>query len=397
MLESAPGRTEKNMVERTWTLTDVSDATWLENFTIHSSDLNLPEQIRWTVSKRTLRGGLQDGVEIVELDNGDLRFIVLPTRGMGIWKAHYRGMDVGWDAPVRGPVHPKWVNLQDRNGLGWLQGFDEWIVRCGLHSMGAPGLDSWTTAEGESKSTPLTLHGRIANLPAYFLQVTAETEAPYRISLTGRVEESMLFYPRLELRSTITTWPHSNRLLIEDQVTNSGSQPSEMQLLYHCNFGPPLLGDGAGLKAPVLKAAPREPYPAESVRNYRSFEKPGTKHQEEVFFLELAGEGPKRRSLAVLHDAARQKAVAVRFSLDQLPCFTLWKLMGSERDGYVVGLEPGTSYPNLRSLEREQGRVRVLQPGETASFELEIEIHDQAADVSRLIEEVRQLETRRGE
>ena len=27
------------------------------------------------------------GVDIVEIDNGKFRFIVVPTRGMGLWKA----------------------------------------------------------------------------------------------------------------------------------------------------------------------------------------------------------------------------------------------------------------------------------------------------------------------
>ena len=34
-------------------------------------------------------------------------------------------------------------------------------------------------------------------------------------------------------------------------------------------------------------------------------------------------------------------------------------------DGYVTGLEPGTNYPNHRSIEREKGRVPKLQGGQT--------------------------------
>jgi len=384
------------MTEKTWTLTDVSDGTWLETFSASSRDLNLPDDVHWTVSKRTLRGGLQDGVEIVEVDNGDLRFTVLPTRGMGLWKGSYRGMALGWDSPVRGPVHPRWVNLPDREGIGWLQGFDEWIVRCGLYSMGPPGLDRWTSPQGESRSAPLTLHGRIANLPACFLQVRVETESPYGISVIGHVEESMLFYPRIELCSTVTTWPRSNRLLLQDQVRNSGGQPTEMQLLYHCNFGPPLLGAGAGFRAPIARATPRDAYPAEAVRALHTYGKPGSSRQEEVYFMELLGASSHRKTLAVLHDRAREKAVALRFHLSQLPFFTLWKYAGSEQDGYVTGLEPGTGYPNFRSLERERGRLGVLQPGEAASFELEVEAHEQPAGVSLLLEEIRQLQDEHG-
>jgi hypothetical protein len=112
--------------------------------------------------------------------------------------------------------------------------------------------------------------------------------------------------------------------------------------------------------------------------------------------MELIGTGPDQRSLAVLYDAAQQDAVALRFSILELPCFTLWKNTAALRDGYVTGLEPGNSFPNFRTLEREQGRLKDLAPGETAAFGLEIEIRDQAAGVGELLEEIRLLQAEQG-
>src|SRR5437870_5014081 len=129
------------MATETWTLTDVERDVWLESFAVTAAELKLPREVGWSISKRVLRGGLRDGVDVIEVHNGALGFTIVPTRGMGIWKGNYRGLALGWDSPVRGPVHPKFVNLLDRGGLGWLNGFDEWIVRCGLDSNGAPGDD----------------------------------------------------------------------------------------------------------------------------------------------------------------------------------------------------------------------------------------------------------------
>ena len=74
--------------------------------------------------------------------------MVLPTRGMGIWRVTAAGRsgtaDVGWKSPVRGPVHPAFVDLGEPSGLGWLDGFDEFFVRCGLESNGAPDFDAKT-------------------------------------------------------------------------------------------------------------------------------------------------------------------------------------------------------------------------------------------------------------
>ena len=124
------------MPTESWTLTDGEREIWLDSFSKSAKDLQLPPDVTWSISKRTLRGGLRDGVDLIEVHNGALSFKVVPTRGMGIWKGNYRGLALGWDAPVRGPVHPKFVHQEERGGIGWLQGFDEWIVRCGLDSNG---------------------------------------------------------------------------------------------------------------------------------------------------------------------------------------------------------------------------------------------------------------------
>ena len=42
--------------------------------------------------------------------------------------------------------------------------------------------------------------------------------------------------------------------------------------------------------------------------------------------------------------------------------------------GYVTGIEPGTGFPNTRSIEREQGRVPKLEPREYRDFHLAFEI-----------------------
>ncbi len=82
----------------------------------------------------------------------------------------------------------------------------------------------------------------------------------------------------------------------------------------------------------------------------------------------------------------------MRFSTAELPCFTLWKNGFPHEDGYVTGLEPGTNFPNPRSFETEQNRVRQLAAGETVRFELALEFHADAAAVAAAEEGVVQLQ-----
>src|SRR5262249_53473652 len=151
----------------------------------------------WSIRKRTLRGGLRDGIDVIEVHNGALAFTLVPTRGMGLWRGDYRGNALGWRAPLLGPVHPLHVNPADRGGIGWLAGFDERVCRCGLASNGPPGEDVHTDRAGRTHRDQLTLHGRIANQPAHFVEVRVNLDPPHELTVIGHVEEAGLFFPHL--------------------------------------------------------------------------------------------------------------------------------------------------------------------------------------------------------
>jgi hypothetical protein len=94
-------------------LTDTTQRVWVESYEVGPKGVGLGGS--WHIRKTTLRGGPSDGVDLIEVDNGALAFSVLPTRGMGIWKGSYKGMSLGWQSPVRGPVHPSLVNELERD------------------------------------------------------------------------------------------------------------------------------------------------------------------------------------------------------------------------------------------------------------------------------------------
>jgi hypothetical protein len=378
---------------KSWTLTDVRGDVWLESFAAGNDTLRLPTPHDWSLRKRTLRGGLRDGVDLVEVHNGALSFAVLPTRGLGLWRGDYRGLALGWRSPVQGPVHPKFVEQAGRGGLGWLAGFDELLCRCGLASNGPPGEDAWADAHGGSHRDLLTLHGRIANSPAHFVEARVGLDPPYELSVTGEVEEAALFFPQLRLTATYTTVPGSNRVMIHDVVENRSARPAEMQLLYHCNLGPPFLGAGSRVLAPVRELAPLTPRAAEGIDTYEAYLGPTAGFAEQVYAYDPASDA-RGHTLAVLADAAGERAVAVRFNRTELPCFTVWKNTGALEDGYVTGLEPATNYPNFKGFERQQGRVRVLPPGGRWEARWAIEVADTPAGVTALMSEVAQLQAK---
>ena len=237
------------MSAKSWKLTDVGAGIYIEDVEITPAEVGGTAN-GYSVTKKRLRGGLSDGVDLVHVDNGAIAVDVLPTRGMGIWKAYLGDTEIGWKSPVRGPVHPNRVPLMEPGGLGWLDGFDELLCRCGLESNGAPDF-------GEDGQLVYPLHGRIANRPAHKVDLSIDGDSG-EIVVCGEVDEARLFFNKLRLSSQVRTTAGHTSLTITDTVTNISAQDGELELLYHINFGNPLLTPGARVVLPVAKIAPRD-------------------------------------------------------------------------------------------------------------------------------------------
>lgn len=349
-------------------LTDVRAGRWLDEYdSAADQTLLIDDSLR--VRKRRLYGGKSDGVDVIVLQSGTLSVWLLPTRGMGVWKALCGDVDLSWQSPVEFPVHPALVDLQDRGGLGWLNGFNELLCRCGLSFNGPPGVDRRPLPGGGVAESTVTLHGRIANIPAHHVEIEVGGLGE-EVSVIGMVEEASMFGPRMQLSARYTVRKGSEVLEIEDEVVNLGGQPAELELLYHINLGPPLLGHGARVVGPFRTVCPRDVRAAEDVATWNEYRGPTPGYAEQVYFMDFDAEQEAVEPLLI--DPRGQRAFGVRFDPRQLPCFTLWKNTQLEADGYVTGLEPATNYPNFIGFEREQGRVRILQPGDAFQCRLEL-------------------------
>jgi len=343
-------------------LMDAATNHYVESWQISSADLPAFKGPRWVITKFVLRGGKQHGVDVVELDNGEMVITIVPTRGMNILEARCGETVLGWRSPVREVVHPAYVQAESRGGLGWLEGFNELMCRCGLECTGLPGQDAIVDNQGNQTVVTLPLHGRISNCPASRLWVRVETQRPYRLTVGGEVPETRFFGPSYVLRTAVSTVPGSREFTIADEVQNLCATPREMELLYHCNYGPPLLGKGARLVAPVRKLSARDRVALRNIRSWDSFGAPRAGFVEQCYFMTLHSDRRGRTAVALVGPQG-DLAASIRFSVRQLPAFTLWKNTAAEEDGYVTGLEPGTDYPNNRHFERERGRVVRLDAG----------------------------------
>jgi len=346
-----------------------------------------PKQPGWSVHKSVLHGGKQEGVDVIVVNNGKLEFTIVPTRGLGLLSARLGDVRLGWDSPVKEVVHPHYVNLQSRGGLGWLEGFNEWLVRCGLESNGHPGPDRFINNVGDEASMDLTLHGKIANIPASDVEVIIDREPPYRIRIRGRVDERMFYGPKLELETEISTELNANEIRVADTITNRGAAAQEFELLYHANYGRPLLEEGAKFLGAVSRVTPFNEHAAKGIGNFARYAGPTPGFVEQVYCLYPLADA-RGRAWVALQNKAGDRAVSMSFAVQELPYLTLWKNTAAEGEGYVTGLEPGTNFPNNRRIERKLGRVPKLAPGASHRATIDFAIHigtDQVDAVAKRI------------
>jgi hypothetical protein len=378
---------------KSWILTDVEERIYVENWNMTAELSGIGKG--WSVTKTRLKGGLSDGVDLIEVNNGRLSFTVVPTRGMGFWRGSCDGDFIGWESPARLPVNPAFVNLLEQGGLGWLKGFNECVVRCGLNSNGAPGIDRVRDNNGNIAEVMLNLHGYIANIPAFRVEVQVIPGDPAEIVVIGVMEESRCFCPQYRLTTRYSTLVGSNEFKFKDQVLNFADSPTEFMMLYHCNFGRPYLGSDSKLVCPALEVAPRDPRAAEDIDTWDLYRAPEAGYVEQGNYLDLASRADGS-TLAMLRNSAGDKGVVVRWDKTQLPCFCQWKHTAGLNEGYVTGLEPATNYPNPKRFERERGRVVTLQAGQTYTIDMGFQFISDASGVSEIEREVAEVLGGRG-
>ncbi len=372
--------------EKRFVFTNSGDSIQLDSFDLSE---NLPVAISngWQVRLKTLRGGTQEGVQVITLDNGELHVTVVPTRGMSILSVEQTGNGkrvFGWDSPVKELVHPNLMDLESRGGLGWLFGFNEWMTRCGIEFAGHPGTDVMRTNTGDTNELNLTLHGRVGNIPASEVELIINDQPPYDLRLRGVVEERMFYGPQLRLVTEIHMLPKLKQFRLLETIENVGASKQEYQIIYHTNFGSPLLDENAKVVIPAKSVLPMNQHAADSVSSYDTYLRPTQGFVEQVYLVEPWSDDGGMTSV-VIHNAEKELGALMRWSTSSLPYLTIWKNTAALADGYVTGIEPGTGYPFNRRVERHFGRVPQLAAGESVAFELEYSLLSDSREINAAI------------
>jgi len=296
------------------------------------------------------RYGRAEGVKAIEVRTGSgFRFIVLPDRGMDIADAEYCGKSLAWICK-NGIVSS---NYFENGGTGFLRSFTGGLITtCGLTQAGDPGID------GEEV---LGIHGRIAHIPAESYSIDEYWEGDeYIIKVRGQVRETCLYAENLVLRREIICKMGESKLYVKDTVENEGYNETPFMLLYHVNFGFPVVSKDTKL---YTSAESVERWNEDAIKGdgkYDTFQKPTPGYQWQGFLHHMPKD--RDRVYAGLVNESMDFGAYVAYSPKEMPCFNEWKMMGQQ--DYVVGLEPGINIPEGRLKARKNGNLRMLKPGE---------------------------------
>jgi hypothetical protein len=328
-----------------------------------------------------LADGKAEGVKGIRVDTGGgLCFTVLPGRGLDIAAASFRGRALSFLSGT-GITSPGYY---DEPGDSWLRGFFAGLLTtCGIANSGHPTAD---------QGRAFGLHGRVSNAGAEDLAIDQEWQGDeYLIRVKGRVREVMaLAGENLTLTRRLETRLGAKGFTLQDVVENRGFDEQPLMLLYHCNFGFPLLGPNARIVAPVRGVEPRD----EQARAERGVEEalvfpaPIPNYKEKVFFLDLAADRQDRTFVGLANPDVGDGTplgLVLRFNRRELPAFTVWK--NPLRGFYVLGLEPGTVGPLGRGTLRERGELPMLAGQSSYSLKIEFQVLDTAEELKALEKE----------
>lgn len=311
--------------------------------------------------------GRQRGMRVADVSTGSgLRYTVLLDRAMDLGAADFAGKALAWLHPaLGGPA------LYEPQGAGWLRTFGGGLVTtCGLSHFGQPADDL---------GVHYGLHGRISHIAAEQVQVTQEWRGDdYVLQVAGQTRQAVLFGENLLLKRTIATALGATSFTITDTVRNEGFRSSPHMLLYHCNFGFPVVSPDSELLLAGGSARPRDAAAEAGLPNLRRFQSPDPGFGEQVFLHQPETDRHGFVSAAIVNRALGFGAY-VRYRAAELPCLAQWKMLGA--GDYVCGLEPATHCSAPRTRLREEGRIRYLAPGEEISYMLEIGVLDGAAAI----------------
>ena len=285
-----------------------------------------------SIRRYTLSEGREKGLDVLDCDNGKIRFLLNVSKACDIMQLYHEGQNISFISK----------NGFTKRETPFLRRFEGGMLyTCGLDSVG--GRDGFE------------LHGTLHNIPAEIIRAECNENG---ITVEAIIRDTALFGKNLVLKRKIFTAIGGDSVTLEDTLVNEGYKTEEYCLLYHINVGYPMLDDGVKVIADVESYTPRTAWAKQNEATMYEMNASTPNQEETCYFLNL-----KKPEITLVNEK-NGKEFTVSYSGDTLPCFVEWKSMAS--GDYALGLEPCTTELDNRFA------YKTIEVGEEIKFFVKI-------------------------
>jgi hypothetical protein len=207
------------------------------------------------------------------------------------------------------------------------------------------------------------------------------------------VEQAAVFGEYLALTRRIELPVGGATISIEDRVENRGFRPTPHMLLYHFNFGWPLLDEGAEFLAPIRAIVHTVHEPKAQATGYRIQRAPRADFREQVYQHDVVAGVDGMAPAALINPRLGDGGFGVRLDYDRhaLPCLIEWQCLQSGL--YVLGIEPSTNHVLGRQFAEERGELIELLHGESRLYRTRLSVLDGATAIASARRDIEALQT----
>lgn len=308
--------------------------------------------------------GKGTGTHVAEFHNAaGLRFTVVPDRCMDLYDLSYKGVNFSFHTK-NGLIAPQFFSTVNGDfSDNWPAGM---LFTCGLAN-----VSEHCVTDGVNPT-----HGRVGQLPAEHFGTDAHWEADdYILRAQGEIHQTRLCGRHLSVCRTIETTLYGKSLKLRDVITNHEAQDEPYMLLYHLNFGYPIVqSDSKVAVSPCETTQLHGENP-----DYANHSLPVDGADEDLFLHRFKGD----RAGAVIWNEGLELGAYVAFDTTHLPNMVHWKQMRSH--DYVVGLEPGNTCGLNRVDAMAQNKIAVLPAYSSVETGFELGILDGLAEIRQFI------------
>lgn len=321
----------------------------------------------------TVNEGRANMLRASKVVNGAMSYLVMEDKCLDIGALNYRGENLIFLSKPglngRNPFDTNGLEAQ-RSIMGGL------FFTCGFENICAP-------------YGKYPMHGRMRTTPAEHVCRDSFWDGDrYILRVSGEMREAELFGENMVLRREVRSCYGERVIEIHDEITNEGFRPEPMMLMYHCNFGYPLLDQGTELILPSLAIEPRDKISALHTAEWETMPLP-TDCAEECVYIHTLASNKNGNTFAAIVNLALGIGVRIDFNKNDFPWFMQWKSTAS--GDYVMGLEPSNSCVYGRRFHEEHNDLPMLAPQKTKKIQWSFTVLDGEADIRYTLNECARL------